>query len=121
MKMRNFKLIIAMLALMILAESAMVVHGAGKRDAVPDPRYLLSSEDACRQSVVDALSSHGLNNSGVTLTRQTDESGVSRYTVVISHVRLAKMSDQEKRSLKRDLYRNVETEGSTISYEFLTI
>ena len=32
-----------------------------------------------------------------------------------------KMSDQEKRSLKRDLYRNVETEGSTISYEFLTI
>ncbi len=120
MKIRNFRRIIAILALMILAESAMVVHGDSKREVMTDPSYLLSSEEACRQDVKDTLSSHGRTNSGVTLTRATDAQGVSRYTVVISHRRLGKMTDAEMRSLKKDLYREVKTgENCIVSYDFL--
>ncbi len=66
-----------------------------------EEKYYDEMEDAYLKELKLFLTEEGYANSGVTMTRVIDESGVRRYTVTIHHKLIDKMTMSERNELTK--------------------
>lgn len=124
MKRRNFETIVFwVLTLCLVLVSAFFITGTVLSGSKTDERqmelYYRQQEQQLVQDTRNYLNESGFTNSGVTLTRVSDN-GMREYTITVHHGKIHQMEPAERVSLKEELATLVFVdENCSFSHEFL--
>ncbi|MCM1570195.1 MAG: hypothetical protein NC081_12245 [Roseburia sp.] len=109
--------IVLLIFVIIFSVSGTVMSRSGMGEAERERLYREKEKEVVRGTRL-FLEENGYCNSGIALTRVTDEE--SRiYTMTIHHGRIDRLSQEERGELKRLLRQNVPEDLENLEYEFL--
>lgn len=121
MKLRNRKLILITVALVVLACTMWHMTVMAKGSTVTVCRdELLEMEEVYMENIRTKLELMGYHNAGITLTSVSNPDGTVEYTSRIHHKRIDRLSENERAKLQKELNLfSFQREHCKMSHEFL--
>lgn len=103
MKKGFFYTMTMVLLFTVICGTVMTVRSQSRSNVAIDEKYYVSMEADYLDQVRTILTAHGLNNSGITMTKQYETDGSRNYSVLIHHAEIGRMSIADRQELKEAL------------------